>query len=98
MFSLISYSASADTEFVSKGGSKDSLPSQTRKVYGLVFEKISPKLLHKASIRCLLTEREDYQVIPVDVKHIELLKTYNITFCIQKAVDFCQPTKNFVKL
>lgn len=34
-----------------------------------------------------MTERPGFQVIPIDVNHIELLNTFKIKFCTQKATN-----------
>jgi hypothetical protein len=41
-------------------------------------------LFAKNSTKALLTERQGYQVLPVDLKHLELLNFYNIKVCIHK--------------
>jgi len=87
--SMINTTAMQDLRHTQNGGIGRflNLPSKQRKRYGLLLDKIDSKYLKKTSTRALLLERQGYQVIPIDLKHIELCISFNINFCVLKNVS-----------
>ena len=83
LFSLFQGSAKADFEYFLKGGlDEDQVPSQRRKKYGLLMDRVTPKLLKKQCFKAILCDRPDYQIVPIDLKHLELLEIFGIKTCL----------------
>lgn len=84
LLSLISYSARIDSDHHEKGLPVEEMPSRNRQQYGFIFHNLSPKLFAKPSCHAMFEERANYQVVPVDVRHLDLLTFFNLKVCYHK--------------
>jgi len=81
---LFGYSAKADIAHFAKTGSRQDLPTQTRQTYAFLIDTLSPKLLAKPGTKALLSERQGYRVIPIDVQFLDLLTFFGIKVAYHK--------------